>query len=620
MFYLLRGRRFAPFFYTQFLSAFNDNLFKNAVIVLFAFEAAQGNLPEGSAIVSIGAALFILPFFLFSSFAGQLADKYNKTRMIQILKFAEIVIGIFALFGLYRHHTNLLLVLLFTLGVQAAFFSPVKYSFLPHHLGDEELMRGNGLLEMGTFLAILLGTLMGTLLMGFRHGARWVAMSVLLIAIIGWLSCLRIPNTPPCAPQLRIIWNPFKDMAQVLRLAYTDRFLFFTILCLSWFWFFGALFLAQIPSYTFTYVGGNAQLVAIFLGLFTASISLGSLLCDRINSGFFELGSVPFGMIGLSAFTWDLACSHLMPVDAIAPLSTLLWQPDVWRLCIDIAGLGLFSGFYVVPLYTIMQKRPVPEIRSRVIAANNIINALFMVLASAIALIALKVGLSLPELFQVVGIFHAIIALFLFYHIPELVLRSCVCLITRLLYRIQATGMAQMPIQGPAIIVCNHVSFVDPLVIVTVCRRMIRFVMYHTYHKIPLFGFLTRIAKTILIAPANECVTTRERAYNQIITALQRGEFVVLFPEGGLTKDGAVQPFRPGILQVLARYPVPVIPIAISGLWGSRFSRQEPNLFRRLCRFPWPRKLQVRIGQPIPAGHFDLAACEAEIKRLRGAP
>jgi MFS family permease len=424
-FTLLRERRYAPFFWTQFFGAANDNVFKNAFVVFVTFEAAGRLAVDAGMIVNLIGAVFILPFMLFSATSGQLADKYEKSRLIRAIKLLEIAIMTIGLAGFVLGSAALLFVALALLGIHSTLFGPVKYAILPQHLSDEELVGGNGLVEAGTFVAILLGTIAGGLVVAVKpDGARFAGALVIAIAVAGWLVSRRIPYTPAVAPQLVINWNPFTETWRNLVIARENSVVWRSMLGISWFWFYGAIYLAQLPAFTQRVLGGDEHVFTLLLALFSIGIGIGSLLCERLSGRRVEVGLVPLGSIGLSLFAVDLwlAARH-MSAAAPAGITAFIAVAAHWRVAIDIVLLGVFGGFYTVPLYALIQARSQPSHRARIIAANNILNALFIIASAAVAIALLSAGVSIPQLFLVVGIMNALVALYIYTLVPEFLTR-----------------------------------------------------------------------------------------------------------------------------------------------------------------------------------------------------
>ena len=620
-FSLLKQRRFGPFFLTQFFGAFNDNVYKNALIILIAFQSASHGLWESNTLINLSTGLFILPFFLFSATAGQLADKYEKSRFIRWVKVMEIAIMSLAVAAFQLGSIPLLIGLLFLMGAQSTLFGPAKYGILPQHLEEKELIGGNGLVEMGTFLAILLGTLTGGVLIGVPvNGAALVSVTVIVLACLGFLSSLGIPTAAAVAPDLRINWNPFTETWRSIRFAHGNRTVFLSILGISWFWLLGATYLAQLPNFTRVNLGGNEQVVTLLLMLFSMGIGTGSLLCERMSGHRVELGLVPFGSIGLTIFGIDLflAVPEHHVTGAMLDAAAFLHAPGNVRVLFDILLLGLFGGFYIVPLYTLVQQRSEPSHRSRVIAANNILNALFMVVSAAMAVLILNAGLSIPQLFLVVAAMNAAVALYIYTLVPEFLMRFMVWMLIHSVYRIRKEGLEHIPDTGSVVLVCNHVSFVDALVIAGCIRRPVRFVMHYSFYKLPVLNFIFRTAGAIPIASGREDPEMLARAYERISRYLDEGEVVCIFPEGGLTPDGEIKPFQPGIARIIRRNPVPVVPMALRGLWGSFFSRKGGAAMKGKLPRPLFYKIGLALGLPVPPAEVSAAGLRERVAALRG--
>jgi len=615
---LLRARRFAPLFVTQFLGALNDNVLKNAMVVLLTFQAASWTTIKPELLANLAAGIFILPFFLFSATAGQLADKYDKSRLAQLVKLLEIAIVLVAGAGLLLHSLTVLLLSLFLLGLHSTLFGPVKYAILPQHLKSEELVGGNALIEAGTFIAILVGTLLGGLLAGNGAGTAWITGVGLVIAVAGYIASRSIPAAVPPAPTLAISLNPLSETWRNINFARENQTVFLSIMGISWFWLFGALFLAQFPAYTKNVLGGSETAVTLLLATFTFGIGIGSLLCEKLSARRVELGLVPLGSIGMTLFALDLAlASPATPAAGLGALA-LLQLGSTWRVLLDLGLLGVFGGFFIVPLYALVQQRSNPEHGARIIAANNIMNALFMVVGALAAAGMLAAGLSIPMLFAVAAICNAAVALFIYGLVPEFLLRFIIWMLIHTVYRLRVQELDAIPEDGPAVIVCNHVSFVDALVIMAACRRPIRFVMDHGIFRWPLLNFVFRTSKAIPIASAKEDRAMMERAFEEVGRALDAGDLVGIFPEGKITADGNINPFRPGITRILARNPVPVVPMALRGLWGSFFSRKDGPAMTRPFRRGVFSRIELVMGAAVPAAEALPERLQTEVAALRG--
>ena len=618
---LLKTRRFAPLFGTQFLGAFNDNLYKNALIVLLTFQSAQWTTLAPELLANLAAGVFILPFFLFSATAGQLADKYDKALIARLTKLLEVAIMAVAAAGFWLHSLPVLMTALFLLGLQAALFGPVKFAILPQHLHPDELVGGNALIEAGTFVAILVGTLAGGLLAGAVAQPMWIAVGGLLVAVLGYLTSRDIPPAPAPDPGLKINLNPITETWNNINFARSNRTVFLSILGISWFWLYGALFLAQFPAYTKNVLGGGEATVTLLLAIFTVGIGLGSLLCERMSGKHVEIGLVPFGSIGLTLFGIDLYFAS--PVGLVGngthELLALLSIPAIWRVLFDLMMLGVFGGFFIVPLYALVQIRSAPEQRARIIAANNILNALFMVVGALGAAAALGAGLSIPALFGLAALLNALVAIYIYGLVPEFLLRFMAWMLVKAVYRLRTEGIEHIPTEGPALLAANHVSFADAVVIMGASPRPIRFVMDYRIFRIPVLSFIFRHCGAIPIASAKEDPVMMEKAFAEVATALENGELVGIFPEGGITRDGEVQVFRAGISRILAANPVPVVPLALSGLWGSFFSRVDGHAMKTPFRRGLFSSIVLRAGAPL-AADVTPAQLREQVRALRGAP
>ena len=608
-FALLRQRRFAPFFWTQFAGAANDNLFKFAFTVMVTYQLSVGWLPPAMAGLVIGA-LFILPFLLFSATAGQLTDKYDKTVMIRFVKNLEIVIMAIAAYGFLHDQVAVLLLCTFLMGVHSTLFGPVKFALLPQVLSERELTGGNGMVEMGTFVAILMGNVVGGLLVAIPTiGHQTVAVACVAIAMVGRVVAGFIPSAPATDPGLTINWNPISETLRNLRLAHGNLVVFRSLLGISWMWFFGAVFLSQFPSLAKEVLHGNEQVASLLLVVFSIGIGTGSLLCEVMSRRHVEIGLVPLGAIGMSVFSIDLyfATANLTASDPMG-LTAFMGQSAHWRVMADLALLSLFAGLYSVPMYALIQLRSQPTHRARIIAANNILNALFMIGSSVIAGALLKGGFSIPQIFLFTGLANAVVAFYIFMLVPEYLLRFVAWVLSHFIYRFRVQGDENIPTTGPAILVCNHVSFVDAVLLMAASPRPIYFIMDHQIFKVPVLGWLFRLGKAIPIAPRSVDPQAYEAAFDAAAQVIKSGDLLCIFPEGGITRDGTLQEFKGGIMKVLERTKlqgtaVSVVPMALTNLWGSFFSRVEHGgaMVRPFRRGIFSR-VGLRVGVPMP-GH-----------------
>ncbi len=607
-----------PFFTTQGLGAFNDNVFKNGLAAMLVFESSQMAGLNTDQIINLSAMVFILPFFLFSALFGQFADKYEKSVQIRWIKLFEIFIMIVATLGFWLDSLPLLLSILFLLGFQSTMFGPIKYGIIPQVLKNDELVGGNALVEMGTFVAILAGTIAGPLLMGIEADwPLWISGTALLVAITGYVASRGIPEAPAVAPDLKINWNFIGETIRNIKFIGENRTVLNSVLGISWFWFFGATFLVQIPSYSEGFLGGDERLMSTLLAMFIIGISTGSLLCERLSGGQVEIGLVPFGAIGLTVFGVDMYFASPAAPAVYTGLANFLTVGAHWRIIFDLVMIGVFSGFYIVPLYALVQQRTTPSHRSRVIAGNNILNSFFMVISAVIAMVLLgKIGFTIPQLFLFTALLNMVVAIYIFSIVPEFMMRFLVWILIHTIYRVEAKGIENIPESGPVIVASNHVSFVDPLIIGGVIRRPVRFVMYYKIFELPVLKFIFRTGKAIPIAGRKDNPEILEQAYKNIHEVLDEENVLGIFPEGGITSNGEINSFKPGIEKIVSEQPVMVIPMALCNLWGSLFSRRDPLLKRRPYKFR--ARIELRIGKPIPADELTAGRLENEVRQLRG--
>ena len=621
-FELLRQRRFAPFFATQAIGAFNDNVYRNAMLAFIAYQIGLSSA-QVTVYSNFAPALFILPYFLFSATAGQIAEKYEKSRLIRITTAMEIAIMSVAAVGFMTRQPVVLLVVLFLTGLQSALFGPVKYALLPQVLKPEELTGGNGLVESGTSIAILLGMIAGlSLLLVPDIGPQLAGFAVIGLAIAGHLTSRAIPRLPANAPDLRISWNPWRESIAVLKLTRKQRAVRNAVLGVSWFWFFGTVLTAQLPTYAEVNLGGADPTLYVFaLALFSIGVGAGSLLCEKLSARTVEIGLVPLGAFGITVFLLDLyfARSGLAPVSGLG-IESFLRQGGSVRLVIDLVGIGLFAGFFVVPLFALIQSRTPHSEMSRVIAGMNIQNAAFIVLAAALGIVVQRYfGWTIPQVFLALGIMNALVALWIFTLVPEFLMRFMSWVLVKVLYRLRTTGIEEhVPDEGAAMIVCNHVSYMDALILAGCIPRPVRFVMYHKIFRIPVMRWIFKTARAIPIAPAKEDAALMARAFDEIRATLAAGDLVGIFPEGRLTPHGDIGEFKRGVERMLEQQPVPVVPMALRGMWTSMWSKRDG----RMGRMRVPRRIRAQVelvaGLQVPPELATAAELEARVRALRG--
>ncbi len=518
------------------------------------------------------------------------------------------------------HNLWLLVAAVAGMGLHSTMFGPVKYAYLPQQLKKDELIGGNGLIEMGTFVGILLGEVLGAVLVVWKPcGLELVTGGTIAIAILGWLASRGIPVSPPAQADLKINWNPVTETIRNIGFSRQNRPVFLSILGNSWFWFYGAIIIAQFPLYAKTVLHGDHSVFVLLLTAFSLGIGAGSLLCERLSGRKIEIGLVPFGSIGLSVFGFDLYLASLGYVNtATVDFTGFLVQQGSWRIVFDCIMIGMFGGFFIVPLFAMIQTRCDRQHISRTIAGMNIMNALFMVVAALVAMVLLKSGFTIPEIFMATALMNAVVAIYIFSLVPEFLIRFIAWLLIHTVYRVRWLDTGRIPQEGAAVLVCNHVSYVDAIVIMAASPRPIRFVMDHRIFRIPVLSWIFKSAKAIPIASAKEDPWLMEKSFVDIAQALHEGELVCIFPEGKLTGDGEMNAFRSGVQKIVERSPVPVIPMALRGLWGSVWTRSPGNpVGRKFQRGLWSR-LSLAVGEPVLPQEATPDYLQQQVANLRG--
>ncbi|WP_240724914.1 MFS transporter [Onishia niordana] len=629
---LLTQRRFAPFFWVQALGAFNDNLFRNTLLLMLTFFAVPRHGWDMGLAINLAAGLFILPFLLFSAWGGELADHVDKRRLVRVLKLAECMLMALAALAVWYQSVIALFVLLVLMGTQSALFGAVKFAILPQHLPSYELGRGNAWIHVGTFAAILAGALLAGVLAALP--APWSRPAIMAtlagVALMGWGASLALPlpahadqadegHAPPsssAATHRRLRFRPLASLVDVLRGGVHSPVLWSAILAISVFWFLGASFLTQLPAWARVVAGGDEAMMSMLMVAFACGFGAGALLCARLSGGRLELGLVPLG-----ALIIGVASLLLAGVESAAEmgrsLGVLLEQPEVWRMLAGLALVGVGGGIYIVPLYTLLQLGSHEARLGRIIAANNICNALLMVVAAGYGGLMLSgLGLDLQSFVASLGGIALAVGVAMIVRSPRPVLRLLVFVLVALIYRLRLRGRHHVPARGPALVVCNHVSFMDALVIGGACPRPLRFLMDRPIYESPWLNWLFRLVGAIPVDSERSDPGGLRRTLDQVSQALRHGEVVMVFPEGRLTRDGEVQAFRRGLDLILARNPVPVVPVGMAGLWGSWTSNRHGPALTRL-----PRRFQAKValvfGEPVPAEKASRAGLAAQVKALK---
>ena len=607
---LLSNRRFLPLFVTQFLGAFNDNAFKNALVILITYATVKVANLSPQVMVTLAAGIFILPFFLFSATAGQLADKWDKARLIRYVKFAEIILMGGAAVGFYLGNLEFLLGILFLMGTHSAFFGPLKYSILPDQLHEDELIGGNALVGAGTFIAILLGTITGGLFILAENGGVIVSILTIGAALLGWSSSLFIPSVQPAAADTTINWNVHDETFEIIHQVRKNATVFRAILGVSWFWLFGATFLSQIPTFAKDVIGGNEQVVTLFLTTFSVGIGIGALLCDKLLKGVVAATYVPLGILGMTIFTIDLyfASVSITPAASGELIGMLGFVESFahWRVLLDLLAISISGGLYIVPLYTIVQSCTEASHRSRAIAANNIMNALFMVVSALCISVMLALDFTVPEVFLTIALLNGLVAIHIASLLPYELAKSLLQWVFHTYYRLKINGLEHYRQAGERVlIVANHLSFLDAALL-SVCfpERLCFAINSNIARKWWIRPFLF-LADTIAVDPANPLST------RQLIKRVINGDRVVIFPEGRLTVTGALMKIYEGPAVIADKAGAKLLPVSLSGPQYTPFSRLKGKV--RLRCFP---EITVTI---MPPESFDLPEMIRGKRRRRAA-
>lgn len=597
--FLLKTKRFLPYFATQFLGALNDNLFKNAAAFLIIFQLTDSADGQGQILVNVATGLFILPFFMFSAMAGNIADRMPKTRLMRIVKTAELPIMGLAAFGFYSGDVTVLLATLFLMGTQSAFFGPVKYSALPELTKSDELLNANALVEGGTFLAILAGTIAGGLLIEGESGRILVSAALLVCAALGLASSWLIPPTAkPATPAPSVAAQGaakgklllFSQTFSVLRHAAENRPVFLSIVGISWFWAVGATYLTQFLGLTKDIIGGDESVVTLLLSTFTVGIAAGSLLCSKLLKGEVSAKYVPFGALGIAVFSLDLAFAAsalTAPAEAYTAKSFLLnWQN--WRLLVDLVLLAMFGGLFVVPLYTILQARSSDAHRSRNIAANNILNALFIVVTAGLTAAAFAAGATVIEIFVAIAVGSVIAAIYVCKLLPQELFKTTAATILRLLFKVQLRDVENLQKVGDkAVIVANHISYLDGLLLAAFLPGQLVFAVDTEQAKKWWVRLFLSLVETFEMDPTNPMAT------KSLIKEVAKGKRCVIFPEGRLTRTGSLMKIYEGPGMIADKADAPIVPIRLDGVQHSRFTYLKGKMHQR-----WFPQITLTVLEP----------------------
>ena len=575
----LRTRGLQPFLWTQFLGAFNDNLFKIAVSMLAVHAATQANAGRQLSLVGV---VFILPFLLFSGYAGQLADVYSKRTVLVVTKSLEIVAAGLGLFAFMAGHLNLTYLVLFLIAVQATFFSPAKYGILPEMLPDRDLSRANGVLEMSTFVAIVAGTAIGSFMFDALHDRLWIiGLAVVGIAVLGTALSLRIPRVAPACPGGTISWNPWREIALGTARLRGNRVLWLTVAGISYFWFLGSLLQLLMILFGTEVMGLSDRWTGILTTFAAIGIAIGSLAAGRLSGDKVELGLAPIGSIGMGVFAVFLSQSaHSFTLAAI-----------------NLTMVGFFGGLFAVPLNALLQQKSGDGEKGRLMATNNFLNMLAIMFASAALWLCRDIiGWTSDRIILVFGVLTLAASIYVLSVVPEFLIRFCLWLLTHTIYRIRIEGQQHVPSRGPALLVCNHLSHVDGALVGACIQRFVRFLVYKPYYEHWAVNPLLKMLRAIPVGAGREAVGAIRAARQE----LRNGHVVCIFAEGAISRTGNLLPFKRGLEKIVDGLDVPIVPVYLDRVWGSVFSFKGGKfLWKWPARFPYP--VTVSFGAPLPA-------------------
>ena len=596
---LFKTRRFLPLFITQFMGAFNDNFFKNALLILITYKLVSMN-EHAALLVNIAAGIFMLPFFLFSATAGQLADKYDRGAITRIIKIFEIIIMVLAGIAMMMMVRDgapqmfkspvILLFLLFMMGTHSTFFGPIKYALLPQHLKENELIAGNAYVEAGTYLAILGGTIFGGILIMRQYGEAIVTFGLVAVAASGYLASRWIPRSQPPSPNLKVNYNFVHETIVILKSIKSQKAIFLCVLGISWFWSVGALLLSQLPAFCKNILGADETVVTFFLTVFTLGIGTGSVMCNRLLKGLVQTTFVPLGALGMSLFIADLyfTCNGMVPGAVIVSLSEFGRHFACWRLALDMFMLAACGGIFIVPLYAMLQHRADPSETARIIAGNNIVNAMFMVAAALVVVIALAFHMTVPQIFLLTALLNLLVGIYICRLLPDALFRSLFRSVLSVLFRVEVKHLENYSKAGERVlIIANHTSLLDAMLIAAFMPEKITFAVNTQMAKKWWVKVGLSLVNAFPMDPA------KPMAARSLIEEIRKDRKCMIFPEGRITVTGALMKVYEGSGMVAEKSGAMVLPIRIDGAQYSKFSYIKDKVQTR-----WFPKITLTVLEP----------------------
>lgn len=608
------GKKFSPLFWVLSFGALNDNILKNAIVILVLSQGMSLMGLDSKSLISLAGALFIFPFVIFSPLAGQISDKWDNAFLSRLIKWWELLIVVVASLGFYFQSGHILFGCLLMMGVQSTFFGPIKYSVVPRLVEAERLVEANAYVELGTFVAILIGTLLGGLGISLQGGTFIVIGLLMVIAALGLYASYQMAPITVANIDLKIKLNPVPSFRSLWTVFTQSKPIIGTVVVISWFWMFGAGLLTLLPVFVKDFLGGNEALVTLFLATFTLGIGAGSVLCEHFSRKRVELCFVALSALCMGLFLIDMyfAAESYKPISQVVSVGQFFTSGlSAYRIALDFFFLSVAGGFFIVPLFAFIQKESLPESRAQLIAANNILNALFMVIVSLLIMWGYSLGYNVNELMLATAVSSVLLSFGIYLAIPQ----QCFKAIVRIwssFYSFKFKGEQNYPEQGAYIVACNHVSFIDWLFIMASSYRPVRFIIYFKYARIPLAKWVLKQAGVVPIAEKKENPKLITKAFAEVDVALAKGDVLGIFPEGGITYDGEMNLIKRGIAKMVEANNVPVVPVKLHGLWGSVLSRHPKKKWYK----EFKRRVELNIGEPIPPKEFSLERLKQDLDRL----
>jgi acyl-[acyl-carrier-protein]-phospholipid O-acyltransferase/long-chain-fatty-acid--[acyl-carrier-protein] ligase len=597
--YLFKDRRFLPIFIVQFCGCFNDSILKNALVILVAFRLANEVIFPPYMLVMLANIMLILPFVLFASVAGQVADRYERATIVKIVKLIEIVIVMLSVYGFYTTNLVLLFACIALMGIHSTFFGPIKYSVLPDQLKKHELLGGNGFIEAGTFLSILFGTMLGGF---YNFSSILVIVIAIIVAIVGFVASLFVPKSNNSNRDIKISPNIVKETVSMVKYAASKNKVYLAILGVSWFWFIGAAIMAQIPSLTRDTLGADETVANLFLAVFSVGVGVGSFVCNKLFSNnittkYVFLSALCISICGVDLFFASQIASVSYAPEQLKTVFQFLTKLYYWRIILDLFFLSVFGGIYVVPLFAVMQYFTVPAYRSRVIAANNLINSLFMAASAAILSMLFYMGFSIPSVILIVSLLNMVVAIYIYQLVPNSKVipmplwRAIFRMFFDIMYKVEVKGLENYKKAGRrTVIIANHLSYIDPALIASYIPEDIQFAINTTVSKEWWVRPFLKIVRTYPIEPNNAM------ALKSLIDEVRKDRKIAIFPEGRTSATGSLMKIYEGPGMIADKADATMLPIRVDGTQFTCFSK-----LRKLMRgkFTLRRKIVITILPPV---------------------